>query len=186
MRFRPSSDSPFTPVWGPSYDGVVVHSFRHRMRDYLERMARYVLSNINKNFDMLFEQIMIWKPAIKFCLFSSRQNRYDLVLGVATADSLVFGLSDKQLEYGVELEGRNHILSEFVSANYELHQREIFSAIVTEYTDWQSPTQHPASIRDKTLEALNDAQYVAPLVEVRTKELNIVSKLRPNCIILYT
>ena len=94
------------------------------------------------------------------------KNRYDLVLGVATADSLVFGLSDKQLEYGVELEGRNQILSEFVAANYELHQREIFSAIVTEYTDWQSPTQHPASIRDKTLEALNDAQYVAPLVEV--------------------
>ena len=126
------------------------------------------------------------KTSNKICLFSSRQNRYDLVLGVATADSLVFGLSDKQLEYGVELEGRNHILSEFVSANYELHQREIFSAIVTEYTDWQSPTQHPASIRDKTLEALNDAQYVAPLVEVRTKELNIVSKLRPNCIIFYT
>ena len=64
------------------------------------------------------------------------------------------------------MEGRNQIISEFVAANYELHQREIFSAIVTEYTDWQSPTQHPASIRDKTLEALNDAQYVAPLVEV--------------------
>ena len=40
MRFRPESSSPFRPVWGPSYDGVVVHSFRHRMRDYLERMAR--------------------------------------------------------------------------------------------------------------------------------------------------
>ena len=26
-----------------SYDGTVVHSFRHRMRDYLERMARYDL-----------------------------------------------------------------------------------------------------------------------------------------------
>ena len=88
------------------------------------------------------------------------------MFGVATADALVFGLNDKQLEYGVELEGRNQILSEFVAANYELHQREIFSAIVTEYTDWQSPSRHPASIRDKTLEALNDAQYVAPLVEV--------------------
>ena len=89
---------------------------------------------------------------IIFAIYSC--YRYDLVLGVATADSLVFGLSDKQLEYGVELEGRNQIISEFVAANYELHQREIFSAIVTEYTDWQSPTQHPASIRDKTLEAL--------------------------------
>jgi len=43
----------------------------------------------------------------------------------------------KQLEYGIESEGRNRIISDFVAANYELHQREIFSAIVTEYTDWQ-------------------------------------------------
>ena len=42
MRIRPDSGSPFRPAWGPSYDGVVVHSFRHRMRDYLERMARYI------------------------------------------------------------------------------------------------------------------------------------------------
>ena len=31
------------PIWSPSYDGVVVHSFVHRMRDYLERMSRYQL-----------------------------------------------------------------------------------------------------------------------------------------------
>ena len=125
---RPSS--PFNPIWGPSYDGVVVHSFKHRMRDYLERMARY-----------------------------------NLIFGVASADALIFGLNNKELEYGLELEGRNRILSEFVSNNYKLHQREIFSAIVNEYTDWQSVTHHPVSIRDKTLEALTDAQYVAPVVE---------------------
>ena len=31
------------PVWSPSYDGVVVHSFVHRMGDFLERMSRYQL-----------------------------------------------------------------------------------------------------------------------------------------------
>ena len=31
------------PVWSPSYDGVVVHSFVHRMADFLERMSRYQL-----------------------------------------------------------------------------------------------------------------------------------------------
>jgi hypothetical protein len=36
----PASSQPFKSTWGPSYDGVVVHSFRRRMRDYLERMAR--------------------------------------------------------------------------------------------------------------------------------------------------
>ena len=31
---------PSKSTWGPSFDGVVVHSFRRRMRDYLDRMAR--------------------------------------------------------------------------------------------------------------------------------------------------
>ena len=34
-QFMPSKST-----WGPSFDGVVVHSFRRRMRDYLDRMAR--------------------------------------------------------------------------------------------------------------------------------------------------
>ena len=38
-------------------------------------------------------------------------------------------------------------------------------AVVNKYTDWQSAAQHPVNIQDKTLEALNDAHYVAPLVE---------------------
>ena len=58
------------------------------------------------------------------------------MFGVATADAL-FSLNDKQLEYGIESDGRNRIIFDFVSANFELHQREIFSAIVNDYTDWQ-------------------------------------------------
>ena len=34
------SAQPIRSTWGPSFDGVVVHSFRRRMRDYLDRMAR--------------------------------------------------------------------------------------------------------------------------------------------------
>lgn len=34
------SAQPISSTWGPSFDGVVVHSFRRRMRDYLDRMAR--------------------------------------------------------------------------------------------------------------------------------------------------
>jgi hypothetical protein len=35
---------------------------------------------------------------------------------------------------------------------------------VNEYTDWERPEQHPIKIRDETLEALSDAQVVAPVV----------------------
>ena len=90
--------------------------------------------------------------------------RYELLFGVTTADA-AFALNNRQLEYGLEPEERNRIFSEFVSTNYGLHQREIFAAIVNEYTDWQSAAQHPVNIRDKTLEALTDAHYVAPLIE---------------------
>ena len=83
---------------------------------------------------------------------------------MTTADA-TFALNNRQLEYGLEPEERNRILSEFVSANYGLHQREIFAAIVNEYTDWQNAAQHPVNIRDKTLEALTDAHYVAPIME---------------------
>ena len=90
--------------------------------------------------------------------------RYELLFGVTTADA-TFALNNRQLEYGLEPEERNRILSDFVSSNYGLHQREIFAAIVNEYTDWQSVAQHPVNIRDNTLEALTDANYVAPIVE---------------------
>ena len=91
-------------------------------------------------------------------------SRYELLFGVTSADA-AFAFNNRQLEYGLEPEERNRIFSEFVSTNYGLHQREIFASIVNEYTDWQSAAQHPVNIRDKTLEALNDAHYVAPLVE---------------------
>lgn len=41
---------------------------------------------------------------------------------------------------------------------------EILATIVNEYTDWERPVQHPINIRDETLEALSDAQFVAPIV----------------------
>ena len=85
------------PVLGhfTSYDGTVVHSFRHRMRDYLERMARY-----------------------------------DLIFGVASADALVFALNDKELEYGIEMNGRNRILSDFVASNYKVRDTLWFMGVI--------------------------------------------------------
>ncbi len=40
LDMPPSAHQPIKSTWGPSFDGVVVHSFRRRMRDYLDRMAR--------------------------------------------------------------------------------------------------------------------------------------------------
>ena len=40
MASMATAASPIRSTWGPSFDGVVVHSFKRRMRDYLDRMAR--------------------------------------------------------------------------------------------------------------------------------------------------
>ena len=48
--------------------------------------------------------------------------------------------------------------------HFRYHLSEILATIVNEYTDWERPVQHPINIRDETLEALSDAQYVAPVV----------------------
>ena len=106
--------------------------------------------------------VLHYKFFFHLCFFVV--SRYELLFGVTSADA-AFAFNNRQLEYGLEPEERNRIFSEFVSTNYGLHQREIFASIVNEYTDWQSAAQHPVNIRDKTLEALNDAHFVAPLVE---------------------
>ncbi len=85
--------------------------------------------------------------------------RYELMFGVTTADAS-FAFNHRQLEYGLEPEERNRILSDFVSANFGMHQREIFASIVTSYTDWQAALQHPVNIRDQTLEALTGMDLI--------------------------
>ncbi|OXA46197.1 Neuroligin-4, Y-linked [Folsomia candida] len=47
-----------------------------------------------------------------------------------------------------------------------IHRNEIMAACLHEYTDWERPIQHPISVRDETLDALADAQIVAPLVKL--------------------
>lgn len=65
---------------------------------------------------------------------------------------------------GIEADRRSKILRTFVRNTYSYHLSEILATIVNEYTDWERPVQHPINIRDETLEALSDAQYVAPVV----------------------
>jgi neuroligin len=48
---------------------------------------------------------------------------------------------------------------------FDFHRKEIFDAIVNEYTDWENPHDHPKTIRNGVLDALSDALYTAPLLE---------------------
>lgn len=85
------------------------------------------------------------------------------MVGVTRAESyLVFNSDDVQ--YGIEPDRRSKILKSFVKNTYSYHLNEILATIINEYTDWERPVQHPINIRDETIEALSDAQIVAPAV----------------------
>lgn len=95
---------------------------------------------------------------------SHRLSRFDLLFGVTQAESF-FALNADDNQYGMEADRRNRLLRTYVRNTYQFHLQEILATIVNEYTDWEKSVLHPINIRDETLEALSDAQYVAPLVK---------------------
>ncbi|VVD05480.1 unnamed protein product [Leptidea sinapis] len=88
---------------------------------------------------------------------------YDLMVGVTKAEAY-FAFSGDDILFGIEADRRSRILKAFVRNTYSFHLTEILATIINEYTDWERPVQHPVNIRDETLEALSDAQVVAPIV----------------------
>lgn len=94
----------------------------------------------------------------------SKLSRCDLLLGDVKGEAY-FAFSGEDVQYGIEAGRRSRILRTFVRNTYRFHLSEILVTIVNEYADWERPVQHPINIRDETLEALSDAQVVAPVVQ---------------------
>lgn len=86
-----------------------------------------------------------------------------MLVGVVRSESYI-NFSADDVQYGIETERRSKILRNYVRNTYTYHLNEILATIVNEYTDWERPAQQPGSIRDETMEALSDAQVVAPAV----------------------
>uniref|UniRef100_A0A1A9ZUK4 Carboxylesterase type B domain-containing protein n=1 Tax=Glossina pallidipes TaxID=7398 RepID=A0A1A9ZUK4_GLOPL len=106
----------------------------------------------------LENKVLMRKSAI------NKLSRYDLMAGVTRAEAF-FSFNSGDVQYGIEADRRSKILKAYVRNTYTYHLNEIFATIVNEYTDWERPVQHPINIRDETLEALSDAQVVAPAAQ---------------------
>ncbi|XP_050430481.1 neuroligin-4, X-linked [Adelges cooleyi] len=159
----------FTTAFGPSVDGVVIdvgtsEPSRHTAQSngpnngpgsQMEDPNELVLANG-------FGSAILANSATKQRLLS-RLSRFDLMLGVVRAESF-FAFTGDDVQYGIEADRRTKILKTYVKNTYKYHLTEILATIVNEYTDWDRPVQHPVNIRDETLEALSDAQVVAPVV----------------------
>lgn len=88
---------------------------------------------------------------------------YDCLFGVSGFES-TFQLSESASEQGLDGVERDLLLRAFVADTYRFHQTEIFLTLVNEYTDWERTIQHPISIRESTVEALSDGQFVGPAI----------------------
>ena len=69
-----------------------------------------------------------------------------MLIGVTSAEAFIL-LNNVEMELGLETESRNKLVSELVTATYSHHIKEIFSAVITEYTDWASVARHPITTR---------------------------------------
>ncbi|KAG5314035.1 NLGN1 protein, partial [Acromyrmex insinuator] len=143
----------FAPAFGPSIDGVIIDPGDPEDQDYTLQVD--TINTLNN--------ILLRKDVV------AKLSRYDLMVGVVRSEAY-FSLTADDAQYGIEADRRTKILREFVRNTYTYHQPEILATIINEYTDWERPVQHPVNIRDETLEALGDANTVAPAT--RTADLH--------------
>ncbi|KAF5307776.1 hypothetical protein FQR65_LT06647 [Abscondita terminalis] len=147
----------FAFAFGPSVDGVVIDTEEPPDNQHFEFDNNKPQKLEPQNAINILNNVLLRDSAV------SKLFRYDLLLGVVKAEAY-FAFNAEDVQYGIEADRRSKILKTFVRNTYSYHLSEILATIVNEYTDWERPVQHPINIRDETLEALSDAQYVAPVV----------------------
>ncbi|XP_026764291.1 neuroligin-4, Y-linked [Galleria mellonella] len=153
----------FAYAFGPSVDGVVIDTgdlLINPENGYEwagQTVPRAPVGRQAQNAINIINAVLMRKSSV------AQLTKYDLMLGVTKAEAY-FAFSGDDVQYGIEADRRSKILKSFVRNTYSYHLSEILATIINEYTDWERPVQHPINIRDETLEALSDAQVVAPMV----------------------
>ncbi|KAI4493252.1 hypothetical protein M0802_009540 [Mischocyttarus mexicanus] len=140
----------FLSSFGPSVDGVVIRS------DFQKDLLSYLGPEF-QGFGPLPKKAEHGAPI-------TSNNKYDLLFGVTTSEAL-WKFAEKDLHQGFEGERRDRIIRTYVRNAYIYHLTEIFYTVVNEYSDWERTVQHPMNTKDACIQALSDAQFVAPLVQ---------------------
>ncbi|XP_015588030.1 neuroligin-4, X-linked [Cephus cinctus] len=140
----------FLSAFGPSVDGVVINP------DF----QKDLLSYLGPEFQGFGQQLKRTEHGTPI----TSNNKYDLLFGVTTSEAL-WKFAEKDVQQGFEGDRRDRIIRTYVRNAYTYHLTEIFYTVVNEYTDWERTVQHPVNTRDACVQALSDAQFVAPLVQ---------------------
>ncbi|XP_017763246.1 PREDICTED: neuroligin-4, X-linked-like [Eufriesea mexicana] len=140
----------FLSAFGPSVDDVVIKP------DFQKDLLSYMGPEF-QGFGPLPKRAEHGAPI-------TSNNKYDLLFGVTTSEAL-WKFSERDVQLGFEGERRDRIIRTYVRNAYVYHLTEIFYTVVNEYTDWERTVQHPVNTKDACVQALSDAEIVAPLVQ---------------------
>ena len=91
-------------------------------------------------------------------------KEYDILFGVVPNEAFD-DFTEADLSRGFDIRKRDRIFRTLVRNTFDYHLNEVFISAVNEYTDWEHPDASPKAVRDATLNALSDAQYVSPLIQ---------------------
>ncbi|CAG0897892.1 unnamed protein product, partial [Cyprideis torosa] len=95
--------------------------------------------------------------------------RFDVMQGVVRAESFHL-FSSREIQYGLQEREMNQMISDFVKNVYSQKSRDVYAAVMVEYTDWSEPSGDLARRRQKAMDILSDARWIAP--QVKTAELH--------------
>ncbi|XP_074593556.1 neuroligin-4, X-linked-like [Brevipalpus obovatus] len=104
-------------------------------------------------------------PAILMNDPKSPFANYDLMAGVNHIESYNL-FNDNDDQNGLEIVQKERIIRTLIRNLYDYHLQEIYLTLSNEYTDWNRPASYPLSVLDSTLNLLDDALVVAPLIRV--------------------
>uniref|UniRef100_A0A0N4ZRS0 COesterase domain-containing protein n=1 Tax=Parastrongyloides trichosuri TaxID=131310 RepID=A0A0N4ZRS0_PARTI len=110
-------------------------------------------------------QIVPNHPKISFSpQFGSLFREVDVMIGTVNhpAHSM---LPNDDLLHGFDNSKRNKILRTLVRNLYSHHRKEIFDAIIHEYTEWNNPNKHPKQVRNEIINSLGDVFFTTPLIQ---------------------
>ena len=96
--------------------------------------------------------------------FLDKISQYSVLMGSLAMSPC--SLNERQCKYGVTENEKIKTLANYVSKTYEGRRKEVLSAIINEYTDWKDSERLPATLRDDTLEAIQDGNNIIPLLEI--------------------
>ncbi|CAG9535697.1 unnamed protein product [Cercopithifilaria johnstoni] len=154
-----------------SYNQRSVESIVRCMQDHspqnITRAARKISTPtfLSRFAPIVDGQVVPNKPEALFgSQYGSLFRNVDLLVGM-TSNPAHHLLPNDDIRLGINKEKRDKIFRTLIRNLYDFHRKEIFAALINEYTDWDNPKDHPKTIRNGVLAALSDVLFVAPLIE---------------------